>query len=189
MPRATLKLRRWWPPGSKTVAVGAITVGGYMGLVQYVATHVAKVRLSAKRDITGADWIRALRGPDWCFFADLVCEGQRPGFFSRWLNLKNVNALLQASAVANNWDRILATLNLSGEVRRRGSVMDDVVAVCRMVGGQSVNDVLAMPMESFLDVVDTLNRDMAEADPTTDPDAVPSEAADLLTVPGLAVVH
>lgn len=189
MRTTTLRLTRWWGP-SKTVAVGPITVNGYMALTHYAATRAAEVRLASPKDITGEDLIRALRLPDWCVFADLVCKGEPPGFFERWFTERNVRALLAASSVANEWDRIFACLNLDPAAPpRKGSLMDDVVAMCQRMPGQSITEVLAMPMEAFLDLVESLNREAYAMDPTSDPDAIPSEAVDLALVPGLMVVH
>lgn len=190
MKKATLRLRRWWPPGTKKVSVGPITVGGYMTLVQYAATRAAEVRLASTKDITGEDLIRALRNPDWVFFADLICLGEEPGFFERWITLENVRALLAASGQATNWSRVLGCLNLDPSTPpRKGSLMDDVVAVCKALPGNAVAEVLAMSMEGFLDVIETLNREAMAMDPTSDPDAMPSEAFDLASIPGVGVVQ
>jgi hypothetical protein len=187
---ALLVLRRRWPPGRKTVRVHAITVAGFMALVQYAATRAAEVRYFASKDITGEDLVRALRLPDWSIFADLLTRGEEPGWFRRWFTLPNVRALLDASCRSNPWDRILGTLNLDPKAPpRKGSLMDDVVAVCKEVPGQSVTQVLEMPMASFLDLVESLNREALAMDPTADPDAVASEASDLASIPGLMVVH
>lgn len=191
MHAVTLKLTRWWwPPWSRKVAVGAITVRGFMALVGAAATHAAAVRLRSQRDIAGEDLIRTLGREDWALFADLLCHDEAPGFFGEWFTERNVRALLDASARANRWERLLACLNLNPKVPpRMGSLIDDVVAVCKTIPGQSVEGLLAMPMETFLDMVDSLNREALSMDPTADPEAVASEGGDLLTVPGLAVVH
>lgn len=190
MQAVTLRLRRRWPPGTKSVSVGPITVAGFHTLVYHAGERSMEVRMLAGREITDVDLLRALRADDWALFADLICRDQEPGFFTKWLSLANVEALLRASEKANNWRRIFGCLNLDLKAPpRKGSLMDDVVAVCREIPGQSVNGLLQLPMESFMDMVETLNRDALAMDPTADPDALPSEGIDLAGIPGVTLVH
>jgi hypothetical protein len=201
--RARLILWRLAPPFRAAVSVRRISVGGFLDLVRSVAPKAAKALLAAKGPLTNEGLIHACADADTlASFADLVCEDQPIGFLRPWLHgrlggafaRRNTAALLSACREVEGdgqWTRFLGCLNQGGggttAKKERGGLAADVVTLCQMGLGRYA-DLLAMPMQDFLNLCDALNlglRAAENSDPLVDPDC---EASDV-NVPGLFKVH
>jgi hypothetical protein len=136
-------------------------------------------------------------------FADLVSVDRPVGFLRGWLHgraggafaRRNTDALLTACRAVEGdgqWTRFLACLNRGdggGAAKKasRGGLAADVVTLCQMGLGRYA-DLMAMPMQDFLNLCDAVNvgaRQREAADPLSDPDCEASDVA----IPGLFKVH
>lgn len=190
MKRAPVRLFRLRPPFSRRVVVGQITVGKFIELVRLVANTAATLRIAADKDITGEDLIRALREPELCAIADAVCLDQEPEFLLRWMSLGNVRKILFASTRTNRWERLAECINLSGGApTRKGSIVTDITALCRIFPGLTPPMVRDWPMEEFLDVCEALNMASASDDPTEDDTARPAPLGAFSNIRGVEIVH
>lgn len=168
----------------KRVAVGQITVAGFLELLRLLVSKSSEVRLQADRDITAEDLIRALREPEFNALADSVVKGQPAGFFSRWLSLRNVRALYEASGRVNNWGRIFSCVDWTAKKKRRGSLVGDVQTICRIFPGLDPMTVQnEWPMEDFLTFVDAMNLEAADSEPE------PMSVMAMASLSGAEVIH
>jgi hypothetical protein len=177
---APLTLWRLLPPFRKTLTVNRITVGGFLELIGVVRSR--------------GDFSKPMNEREWCAFADLVCEGQRRGFLSRWLGGylmgpltgRNIRALDKASQEAEGsggWARILGCLKPADNAEDRGGIAADVVSIAKMnnLDWRKVRD--EWTMQDYLTYCETLNRMSEEAKPRV------MTAGILGTIPGIGIVH
>jgi len=171
-----VRLRRWFPPRFRRVAIQPITVGGFLALLELVGSHMVRVRLYLGRPITDDDVLRAMRTPEFVGIADIFCPQEPAGFFRAHLTLRNVRRMIDGIANANthDWARLLGCLNLGPQRRKAGSVQGDIVLVCRCFPGLTPIQVRAWPMEEFLEVVDGLESADEKYEVLSDPDAEPA---------------
>ena len=198
---ARLVLWRARPPFRKVVAVQRITLGGFLALLRTVAPKVAAAMQEAGRGLTDLELIHApgvATQETVAAFADLIALDQSAGFMVPWLDgrfggafaRRNTDALLAASRAAEGdgaWTRFLGTLNRApaaptpgAKKARGGGLAADRDDVARIWGvGPWVIEQL--PLQTFLDYCDAINRRMDEADeeqllgdPLMDPNAEPT---------------
>lgn len=191
MKTATVKLFRAIPPWIKRVVIGQVSVGGFVEIARAAANKTAELKVATVADITGEQIIRSLREPEFCLFADCVTVGARPGYFSSWMSLRNFRAIMDASALTNDWPRLMAILNFDGKTpHKRGGIMSDLQAIARMFPGLDPMTIMReWAMEDFLSFCDSLNLQATSEDPTEDPDVRPLSLSALTMVPGVEVVH
>lgn len=183
-----IRLLRFRPPWVRRVTVGQITVGGFMDLVRRVSLKVAEVRVQFDRDVSHDDILRSLREPELCAVADAVVTDQEPEFLRRWMSLRNVKAILYASTKTNNWERLAECVNL-GTAPRKGSILTDLTALCRIFPGLTPPAIRQWPMEEFLDVCEALNMASAPSDPTLDDTVRPAPLSALSHMRGVETLH
>jgi hypothetical protein len=183
MKTVTIRLWRPSPPFLKSVTVGQVTVAGFMELLRLLVSKASEVRINAGRDLSAEDLIRELREPEFNALADAVCQNEAAGFFSRWLSLRNVRAIYQASFKVNDWSRIFSCVDWTGgQKKRKGSLVSDIQVVSQIYRVDPM-DIYAWPMEFFLTFVAAMNLAVQESEPEPMPTVV------LGMVPGVSVIH
>ena len=207
---ARLVLRRINAKGKRvrtTVAVQRITLGGFLALVRALAPRVAQAMHDAGRALTWPEMIAACADQDTlAFFADLVCVGRPVGFLKRWcpggvvdgtpeaaLERANAEALLAAARAVEGpgqWTRFIGTINQApaaaepdqpkAKKTKGGGLSADAEIVARLEGVPTWV-VMDLPLQTFLDRCDSINRRMDEAedaaledDPLLNPNAEPT---------------
>ncbi len=180
----TVGVRLWraYPPFSKRVMVGQITVSGFMELLRLLVSKAASVRMEAGADVMPYDLIKAMREPEFNALADAVCKGEEAGFFERWLSLRNVKSVYLASFRVNDWARIFSCVDwTASKKKRRGSLVGDIQIISQLyhIDPMAIH---LWPMEDFLAFVDAMNLAVEEVAEVT-----PVEVLGL--IPGVQVIH
>jgi len=184
--RKTVLLRLLPFPSWKRVTVARITVRGFRAGLKIALSRVLDWSATLPGKPTPDAALESLGDPvTVAALADLVCPGERPGFFRRWHSQKNAVRLMRAIREAEGdggWTRILALIDWTGEkVKRGGGLVADIAALCRIYPGLTPLDVLGMTMQDFLDTCDCITLATKAAndaelldDPTMDPEAKPT---------------
>jgi hypothetical protein len=194
---ARLVLWRPWPPFRKAVTVRAITVGGYLQLLERTKARIEALARAGKGEQPDLALVIAslFREEEIAALADLVCLRQRPGFFRAWLPSgflcwllrprlarayagAQIDRLLQASREAegeNGWSRIIAsTLRVPepGAKRQKGQgggLMADLIVLSKMLGLDPLEIRDTWSMQDFLTLCESLNLIAAQAEPEEEP--------------------
>ena len=195
---ARLILWRARPPFRKVVRVQRITLGGFLELLRTLAPKVAEAVLSMGDRFTFEEMLRTKTdAASVSAFADLVTVEQPAGFMLDWLrpdgqvSARNAAALLAASRAAEGdgqWTRYLNQLQNpapasqpEGKKKTRGGGLSADAQDVAKVFGVAPWHVEALTLHDFLNLCETLNLRMAEAeeesesnDPTLNPNAEPT---------------
>lgn len=164
-----------------------ITVYGFLELLRiwHARVQEEKGRLG---DLTDEAVLRMDAREQFIRSAALFASDEQPDFYASWATNANNRRMIAALSTIHNWPRIFSCLELSGKPTKGAGIMGDVTTIARILG-TSPMDVLGWPMESFLDMTDSILRSLKAEERADDPTLDPNCDASVTGLPGIEVIH